>query len=250
MGRGQRCPGCLLALHEQCRLHAGDVITLIGGVVDIAITIAIAIEQHPAAGHDLTGTASARHDRARQGLIELADLPSGWSIDPPNGTDGGLTMSSSKPACADFVAIAGSANAPGSQASAHVDFSGGQNGPFISEGIDALPDRAAVSALQQRIGSANTACSSVTVTMKNAGTSTFTVRPVSAPQFGDHPVAVRITAAGGDLDGLEVTQFSTGVADTVVSLVFDGAYPEEIEQASQTAVEKATQLIGASSDTA
>lgn len=159
-------------------------------------------------------------------------------------------MSSSKPACADFVAIAGSANAPGSQASAHVDFSGGQNGPFISEGIDALPDRAAVSALQQRIGSANTACSSVTVTMKNAGTSTFTVRPVSAPQFGDHPVAVRITAAGGDLDGLEVTQFSTGVADTVVSLVFDGAYPEEIEQASQTAVEKATQLIGASSDTA
>ena len=67
---------------------------------------------------------------------------------------------------------------------------------------------------------------------------------------GGHPWPPCGRAGVGDRGGLHVTQFSPGVADTVGSLGFDGAYPEEIEQASQTAVEKATQLIGASSDTA
>jgi len=98
-----------------------------------------------------------------------------------------------------------------------------------------------------RVEAANRSCRTVTLSLPGSGRSTFDVAVVSPPRAGDHPVAVRITARGGDLDGLELTQVVTGVDDTVVSLTLVGAVPDDVTSSAQAAVDKVTTTLGATS---
>ncbi len=70
-------------------------------------------------------------------LLALADLPPGFAIDPDDEDDGSK-LSSTDPKCKDTVAIFNSPTALGSKASATRLFSGGQQGPFVQETLDAL----------------------------------------------------------------------------------------------------------------
>jgi len=178
-------------------------------------------------------------------LLALDDLPPGWSVDAPGqGDDVSPSMTSPSGACRDFVALGNSPSAPGSKASATTSFSAGQDGPFVDEGIDALPSKTAVASLLGRVDAANRSCKTVTVAMAGAGHSTFSVAVVSPPRAGDHTVAVRISAHGGDLDGFEMTQVFTGVGDTVLSLTFVGAYPDDFTSSTEAAVDKAQTALG------
>lgn len=193
----------------------------------------------PAVGakvHDATALKSA--------LIVLEDLPSGWQIEPDGGGDGAAFVTSTDAGCAAYLAFVNAPKAPGSRADAMVSFSGGQDGPFVSEGIDTLASTDAVATLQKNLAAAADTCRTVTLTIPGQGSSPMTLTKVSAPQVGDHPLATRLTARGGDLDGLEVTQFSAGVDDTLVSLSFLGAYNDQVEDASQAAVAKAAEVLG------
>lgn len=179
-------------------------------------------------------------------LLALTDLPSGFSIETDAG-DGGadVKVSSKKAACARLVAISNADSPPGSKASATRSFSGGQEGPFIDESIDAMGSAKAVAALQTGFRKAIRACSTLTLTIPGQGRSAVAVREVSAPPSGTDPVAVRFTATGGPLEGLEVIMVTTGVDDTVLALTFVASLPDDVDGATDAAVTKALQTLGA-----
>lgn len=180
----------------------------------------------------------------KSALLKLADFPSGFALEPATASgDDKASASSKNPKCAPLVKLTNADKAPGSKASAKVSFSGGQSGPFVEESIDALASADAVKTLQASFKSAVTACSQLSITLPGQGKSTMKVAEVSAPKFGEHTFAVRMTAAGGPLDGLEITQVTAGVKDTVVSMVFIMADPEDVDGGTEAAVGKATEIL-------
>ena len=182
----------------------------------------------------------ARTDASlEKALLVLDDLPSGFSVEPPGGDEEGQPVISSKnPKCRALVGIMNADGAPGSRASASTSFSGGQDGPWIDEYLDAMGSPERVSDFHDAIARAVKACPKLTLTLPE-GRSTMVVRAVKAPEAGEDAVAFRITADGGDLDGFEATQVSTAIDDVELTLIFFGAYPEEIEDATFAAHGKA-----------
>jgi hypothetical protein len=194
-----------------------------------------------------TSATSASRDAValKSALLELKDLPSGFAIDPAGtGADNGGSASSKDPKCAALVKLTNAKTAPGSKASAELSFSGGQDGPFVDESIDALGSADAVVALQTSLKSAVAACRQVVVTISGQGSSTMKVAEVSAPKFGDHTIAARMTATGGPLAGLEITQVAAGVNDVIVSLSFVLAAAQDVDSATEAAVGKAQDVLG------
>lgn len=178
-------------------------------------------------------------------LLALTDLPSGYAIEPAStGDEGDGSASSKDQACAPLVKLINGKTAPGSTSSASVAFSGGQDGPFVDESIDALGSADAVKGLQVSFESAVAACQKLTITIPGQGSSTMNVAEVSAPKFGDHTFAARMTATGGPLEGLEITQVTAGVKDVVVSLTFLASFPEDIDSGTESAVGKAEVVLG------
>jgi len=179
-------------------------------------------------------------------LLALADLPPGFSVEKDEGGDDSDVAVSSKDArCAKLVAFSNADNPPGSKASAGQSYSGGAQGPFIDESIDAMGSPAAVRALQKSFKQAVAACRTMTLKVPGEGSSPISVREVAAPQAGTDPVAVRFTATSGPLEGFEVTMVTTGVDDVVLALTVINGLAEDIDGATSTAVEKAQDVLGA-----
>lgn len=178
-------------------------------------------------------------------LLVLDDLPAGFSVEPQDGKDSGApNISSNNPSCRPLVAIMNADSAPGSVASATTSFSGGQDGPWIDEYLDAMGSPAKVMAFHDELRKAVKACSKVTMRLPE-GRSTMAVRLVRAPDASKDAVAFRVTAQGGALDGFEATQVASAVDDVDLSMIFLGAYPEEIDEGTHAAYEKAAQELGA-----
>lgn len=182
--------------------------------------------------------------KLKSALIELKDLPSGFEIVPTSGGGDDFSASSTDPRCAPLVKLTNADRPPGSKASAEVSISGGQDGPLIDESIDALGSTDAVTALQVSFKSAVAACRQLVLTVPGQGRTTLKVAEVSAPKFGEHPFAVRMTGTGGPLDGQEITQVTAGVKDVVVSVTFVAAAPEAVDGATEAAVSKAGKVLG------
>jgi len=180
----------------------------------------------------------------KSALLELNDLPSGYAIEPASagGADG--SVSSKDKACAPLVKLTNVKTAPGSMSSASVAFSGGQGGPFVDESVDSMGSAASVQALQASFKSAVAACQKLIITIPGQGTSTVQIAQVSAPKFGEHTFAARMTATGGALRGLEITQVVAGVKDVLLSITYLGAQPEDVDGATEAAVTKAVTVLG------
>ncbi|GAA2829989.1 hypothetical protein GCM10010522_55230 [Kribbella solani] len=180
-------------------------------------------------------------------LLALTDLPAGFAIDTDAGDDGsGVKVSSKDPKCARLVALTNADKLPGSKASAGRSYSGGEQGPFVDESLDALGSKAAVGAFQQSFRKAIAGCRSMTLTIAGQGRSTINVREVSAPKAGTDPVAVRFSASGGSMDGLEITMSTTGIDDVLLAITVVAGLPEDLEGAMTTAADKAKATLGAS----
>jgi hypothetical protein len=180
-------------------------------------------------------------------LLALADLPPGFSVEKDEaGDDSDVTVSSRESRCAKLVALSNADNPPGSKASAGQSYSGGAQGPFIDESIDAMGSPAAVRALQKSFKQAVVACRTMTLKVPGEGSSPISVREVSAPQAGTDPVAVRFTATSGPLEGFEVTMVTTGVDDVVLALTVVNGLPEDVDGATSAAVDKAQDILGTS----
>ncbi|MFI7067950.1 hypothetical protein ACIBL3_43630 [Kribbella sp. NPDC050124] len=179
-------------------------------------------------------------------LLALADLPPGFSVEKDEGgDDSDVTVSSKDARCAKLVAFSNADNPPGSKASAGQSYSGGAQGPWIDESIDAMGSPAAVRALQKSFKQAVAACRTMTLKVPGEGSSPISIREVAAPDAGTDPVAVRFTATAGPLEGFEVTMITTGVDDVVLAITVINGLPEDIDGATATAVEKAQDILGA-----
>jgi hypothetical protein len=177
-------------------------------------------------------------------LLELGDLPTGFAIEPAGGGgDSGGATSSKDARCAALVKLVNAKTAPGSKASAAVSFSGGQDGPFVDESIDALGSVDVVAGLTTSFRSSVADCKQLTVAIPGQGSSAMTVAEVSAPKFGEHTFAARLTAAGGPLAGLEIIQVIAGVKDVIVSLTFVAAVAEDVDSGTEAAVGKAEDVL-------
>ncbi|GAA1585156.1 hypothetical protein GCM10009804_46790 [Kribbella hippodromi] len=179
-------------------------------------------------------------------LLALTDLPAGFAIDTDTGGDGSdVKVSSKDPRCARLVMLTNADTLPGSKASAGRSYSGGEQGPFIDESLDALGSKAAVGAFQQSFKKAITGCRTMSLAIAGQGRSTITVREVSAPKAGTDPVAVRFSASGGSLDGLEITMSTTGVDDVLLAVTVVAGVPDDLEGAMGAAADKAKATLGA-----
>ena len=181
----------------------------------------------------------------KSALLGLKDLPSGFEADPSAESGNDDPASSSKdPKCAPLVKLTNAKTAPGSKASAKIAFSGGQDGPAVEESIDALGSAGDVKALQASFRSAVAACPVLTLTIPGVGSAKLKVAEVSAPADGEDTFAVRMTATGGPLDGMEITQVTAGVLDAIVALTFMGALPDDVDLLTEAAVAKAEDVLG------
>jgi hypothetical protein len=116
---------------------------------------------------------------------------------------------------------------------------------MVEESIDALGSEPAVAQAQRSFRSAVATCHQLSMKIPGQGRSTMVVTEVSAPKFGEHAAAARLTAKGGSLDGLEITEVTAGVQDVVVSVSFVAAFPEDVDGATEAAVGKAKEILGA-----
>lgn len=180
----------------------------------------------------------------RKALLALADLPSGFSVEPADESGPDPKATSKQAACARLVVLTNAEHPPGSRAGAEQAFSAGQEGPFIDETLDAMGSTQAVAALQRSFRTAIRSCRKLTLSVPGEGRSTVTVREISAPQSGTDPVAVRFNADNGPLEGLELTLVSTGVNDVVLGLTIVAGLPEDIDGATEAAVDKAEEVLG------
>ncbi|HZX04471.1 hypothetical protein [Kribbella sp.] len=183
-------------------------------------------------------------------LLALADLPSGFSIEKDDtGDNAAISVTSKDSRCARLVALTNADNPPGSKASAAQSYSGGEQGPFVDESLDAMGSAAAVRALQRSFQQAIVNCRTMTLKIPGQGSSPISVRQVSAPQAGTDPVAVRFTATSGPLEGFEVTMVTTGIDDVVLAVTVVAGVPDDIDGATTSAVTKAQATLGTRSGT-
>ncbi|MFF1821786.1 hypothetical protein ACFVWG_31065 [Kribbella sp. NPDC058245] len=202
----------------------------------------------PTASAPTTPAAPAPAPRTKasltKALLALEDLPSGFAIDPESaGDDAGTKLTSSDAKCKPLVKLFNDDVPPGSKVSVSREFSGGQEGPFVGEQLDALPSAAATKAYLASVKSAVSSCKKAKLTISGAGTSPVTVAEVSAPKAGTGPTAVRITAAGGPLQGLEIHFVFTAFDDVLLSMNFDSG---DIEDPTLDAADKVHQVLGTS----
>jgi len=174
-------------------------------------------------------------------LLAMADLPPGFQVDP-NEEDDGTKLTSKDPKCASVVRLFNAKTAPGSKAEAIRVFSGGQEGPFIQESLDAMGTPAAAAALLATTRKAIGSCRKASITIPGAGTSPVSVTEVAAPKAGTSPVAARFAATSGPLEGFEVTFVFAGLGDVVLSMAFDSS--ADIEEPTLDAAAKATKVLG------
>lgn len=194
-----------------------------------------------------TGPVKRTKAELTKALLELKDLPSGFTMEDDDPADEGSTPFSSQTSkCKQLVKYLNADEAPGAKASAHRSFAGGQEGPYIDFSLDAMSTSNAVGKLQTSYKEAVTSCKKVTMRVDGKGSSPMEVVEVSAPQFGDDPFAFKLTGTSGALEGLEYTAAITGVGDVILSVGILAGQPGELDGATEAAVEKARPILAKS----
>jgi hypothetical protein len=193
-----------------------------------------------------TGTGPVKRTAAEltKALLELKDLPTGFTLEPDDPATRGVKPFSSKDAkCRTLVKYLNADEAPGAKASAHRSFAGGQEGPYIDFSLDAMGDSKTVLALQASYKAAVNACKKLTLKIAGQGMSPMGVREISAPQYGDQPFAFRLTGLSGPLEGREFAAATAGVNDVIVSVSVLAGQPGDLNGATEVAVGKATDVL-------
>lgn len=193
-----------------------------------------------------TGPVKRTKAELTKALLELKDLPSGFSEDEDSGDEASTPFSSQTSKCKPLVKYLNADEAPGAKASAHRSFAGGQEGPYIDFSLDSMSTSKAVGKLQTSYKEAVASCKKVTMRVVGKGSSPMEVVEVTAPQFGDDPFAFKLTGTSGPLEGLEFTAAITGVGDVILSVGILAGQQGELDGATEAAVEKARPILAKS----
>ena len=182
-------------------------------------------------------------DELTKALLELSDLPSGFSQEKDEPDDGSKPFSSSSSRCKTLVKYLNATEAPGSKASVTRTFTGGQEGPYIDYGLDSMGTAAEVAHLRDSYADAIDDCTKVTLKTEGSGNTSMKVEKITAPAYGTKPFAFRLTGTSGPKRGLEYAAAVTGVDDVILSVGVLAGQGGELEPATEAAVTKARQVL-------
>ncbi len=190
-------------------------------------------------------TAKARTSaQLGKALLSLKDIPPGFERDTSGASQEDGKLSSKKKECAPLVRLMNADKLPGSVANASVTYSGGQDGPFIDENLDALGTAPKAAAVINDYRKAVKDCREVTLSLPGAGTSALNVREISFAKIGDNSFAARFQAEQGPLAGFELIQVGIQSKDIVVGMGFVFTDPADAEAATDDAVAKVQDILG------
>lgn len=176
-------------------------------------------------------------------LLELADLPTGFAEDKDEADEDAKPFSSSSSRCKTLVKYLNATKAPGSKASVARTFTGGQEGPYIDYGLDAMGTADEVTDLRDEYAEAVDSCAKVTLKTDGAGSTSMKVEKITAPQYGSKPFAFRLTGTSGPKRGLEYAAAVTGVDDVIISVGVLAGQGTELDPATEAAVTKARHVL-------
>jgi hypothetical protein len=176
-------------------------------------------------------------------LLELADLPTGFAEDKDETDQDAKPFSSSSSRCKTLVKYLNATKAPGSKASVARTFTGGQEGPYIDYGLDAMGTADEVTDLRDAYAEAVDSCAKVTLKTDGAGSTSMKVEKITAPQYGSKPFAFRLTGTSGPKRGLEYAAVVTGVDDVIISVGVLAGQGTELDPATEAAVTKARHVL-------
>ncbi|MEV4261306.1 hypothetical protein [Kribbella sp. NPDC049584] len=182
-------------------------------------------------------------DELTKALLELNDLPSGFSQEKDEADDGSKPFSSPSSRCKTLVKYLNATKAPGSKASVTRTFTGGQEGPYIDYGLDSMGTAADVDDLRDSYAKAVDSCTKVTLKTEGSGNTSMKVEKITAPSYGTKPFAFQLTGTSGPKRGLEYTAVVTGVDDVILSVGVLAGQGGELEPATEAAVTKARQVL-------
>jgi len=128
-------------------------------------------------------------DELTKALLELNDLPSGFSQEKDEADDGSKPFSSPSSRCKTLVKYLNATKAPGSKASVTRTFTGGQEGPYIDYGLDSMGTAAEVDDLRDSYAKAVDSCTKVTLKTEGSGNTSMKVEKITAPAYGTKPFA-------------------------------------------------------------
>ena len=183
----------------------------------------------------------------RKALLSLEDVPPGFEVQPDDDS-GGQKATTPRSECKALVKMLNANTLPGSKTGVRTAFSGGPDGPFLQESIDAMGDATVARTFVAGYRTAVKKCRTVSLTISGAGTSTLAVREISFADIGDTSFAARFRATSGPLEGFELIQVASQSADLVVSMTAIDLDPTDAEVATQEAVAKAQTKLGATGD--
>jgi hypothetical protein len=186
-----------------------------------------------------TGPIKRSKAELTKALLELKELPSGFSEEKDDPADGSTPFSAPTSKCKPLVKLLNADQAPDSKRSVHRSFSGSQEGPYIDFSLDSMSTSKAVRELQTSYKEAVASCKKVTMRMDGAGSTQMEVMEIPAPQFGDEPFAFKLTGVSGPKEGLEFDSAITGVGDVILAVGVLAGQPGELDGATEAAVEKA-----------
>ncbi|GAA1677822.1 hypothetical protein GCM10009745_21640 [Kribbella yunnanensis] len=176
-------------------------------------------------------------------LLELSDLPAGFSREDEEPDDGSKPFSTPSSRCKTLVKYLNAAEAPGSKATVSRSFSGGQEGPYIDFGFDALGSVEKVASLREKYADAVASCPKVSLRAEGEGSTTMQVDELTAPKYGTEPFAFRLMGVSGPKRGLEFTALITGVNDVVLSVSVLAGDETVLEAAAEAAATKAQAVL-------
>ena len=176
-------------------------------------------------------------------LLELADLPSGFTEDKEEADEGSKPFSSPSSRCKTLVKYLNATKAPGAKASVARTFTGGQEGPYIDFGLDSMSTAEKVADLRDAYAEAVESCAKVTLKTDGAGSTSMKVETITAPAYGSQPFAFRLTGSSGPKRGLEYAAVVTGVDDVIVSVGVLAGQGTELDAATEAAVTKARHVL-------
>ena len=209
---------------------------------NVAASTTTAVPSTPSAAPPPTGPVVRTTAELTKALLALSDLPPGFSQEKAEPDTGEKPFSSVSSRCKTLVKYLNATKAPGSKASVTRSFAGGQEGPYIDFGLDAMGTVAKVAELQEEFEDAVDSCPKVTLKVEGEGSTSMKVEKITAPQVGTGPFAFQLTGTSGPKRGLEASFATAGVNDVVVSVsVLAGQ--GELEAATEAAVTKARHVL-------
>jgi hypothetical protein len=178
-------------------------------------------------------------EEARAALPTVADLPTGWSVDPEatvtsDGDEGDDSDTIYEPAaCRDIFDSLDTDTFQDSATEENADFSAGALGPFLGVTIASYDEAFPEDTFSQLVG-ALAQCPEFTTTDTDGTTTDFSAQPLSFPNLGDETVALRLNATseelsfGFDLVGVRVGNNVITLGQIAVGGAADASVLEDV----------------------